>query len=61
MFACLGPNRAEPGSASSALYPLRRRTSTPPPRRRVQERKVSLNPLDLVVDPAFEPRLDRAM
>jgi hypothetical protein len=28
---------------------------------RVQERKVSLNPLDLVVDPAFEPRLDRAM
>jgi hypothetical protein len=50
MFACLGPNHAEPGSASSALCPLRRRTSTPPPRRRVQERKVSLNPLDLVVD-----------
>jgi hypothetical protein len=35
--------------------------STAPPRRRVQERKVSLNPLHLVVDPAFEPRLDRAL
>jgi hypothetical protein len=49
-----------PGSASPALRPLRCRTSTPPPRRRVQEREVR-NPLDLVVDPAFEPRLDRAL
>jgi hypothetical protein len=61
LFSCLDPNRAEPGSASSALRPLRRRTSTPLPRRRVHERKVSLNPLDLVVDTAFELRLDRAM
>jgi hypothetical protein len=34
--------------------------STAPPRRRVQEREVSF-PLHLDVDPAFEPRLDRAL
>jgi hypothetical protein len=60
LFACLSPNRAKPGSASSALCPLRCRASTPPPRCRVHEREVSF-PLHLVVDPAFEPRLDRAM
>jgi hypothetical protein len=47
----------------AALLPLLQavpRCSSPPPRRRVQEREVR-NPLDLVVDPAFEPRLDRAL
>jgi hypothetical protein len=52
---------AEPCSASSAPRPLRCRAPSPPPRRCVQERKVSINPLDLVVDPAFAPRLNRAL
>jgi hypothetical protein len=48
----------------AALLPLLQaipHCSSPPPRRRVRECKVILNPLDLVVDPAFEQRLDRAL
>jgi hypothetical protein len=49
-FPCINPS---PQSTSSAPPRLLRCC--------VQERKVSLNPLDLVVDPAFETRLDRAL
>jgi hypothetical protein len=52
---------AEPCSASSTPRPLRCRAPSPLLCRRVQERKVSLNPLDFVVDPAFAPRLNRAL
>jgi hypothetical protein len=43
--------------SASALLP-RPVTTTPPPAGARGEHR---NPLDLVVDPAFEPRLDRAM
>jgi hypothetical protein len=49
------PRFCIPCSASASLPPLVT-TSSPP----CQEREVR-NPLDLVVDPAFEPRLDRAL
>jgi hypothetical protein len=40
LFACLGPNHAEPGSASSALRPLRCHAPSPP-HHHMQEHEVS--------------------